>query len=115
MRAVRRSSGPSSPPPLRAGRGRRELTTIPARGTRSLSGVRRARIPPMRVTVRLYGSMGDFVARARRGAAFEYEAGEPRSVKDLVESLGVPHCEVQIVLVDGTGVPFDRVLRGGER
>lgn len=69
----------------------------------------------MRVTIRLYGSLGDFVAASRRGASFEHEAGEPRSVKDLVESLGVPHCEVQVVLVDGVSVAFGHVLRGGER
>jgi uncharacterized protein with PIN domain len=69
----------------------------------------------MRVTVRLYGSLGDFVAPARRGTAFACEAGEPRSVKDLVESLGVPHCEVQVVLVDGASVGFGCRLRGGER
>jgi uncharacterized protein len=69
----------------------------------------------MRVTVRLYGSLGDFVAPSRRGAEFEYDAGEPRSVKDLIESLGVPHCEVQIVLVDEASVGFGHVLRGGER
>ena len=69
----------------------------------------------MRVTVRLYGSLGDFVSASRRGADFEHDAGEPRSVKDLVESLGVPHCEVQIVLVDGASAGFGHVLRGGER
>lgn len=69
----------------------------------------------MRVTVRLYGNLGDFVTAARRGAEFECDAGEPRSVKDLVESLGVPHCEVQFVLVDGASVGFRRVVRGGER
>jgi uncharacterized protein with PIN domain len=69
----------------------------------------------MHVTVRLYGSLGDFVVTARRGAAFEYDAGEPRSVKDLIESLGVPHCEVQVVLVDGESAGFARVVRGGER
>jgi uncharacterized protein with PIN domain len=69
----------------------------------------------MRVTIRLYGSLGDFVSASRRGAGFEHEAGEPRSAKDLVESLGVPHCEVQVVLVDGASVGFGHVLRGGER
>jgi uncharacterized protein with PIN domain len=69
----------------------------------------------MHVTVRLYGSLGDLVVTGRRGAEFGYEAGEPRSVKDLIESLGVPHCEVQVVLVDGESAGFARVVRGGER
>jgi uncharacterized protein with PIN domain len=38
-----------------------------------------------------------------------------RSVKDAIESVGVPHTEVDLVLVDGASVAFERVLRGGER
>jgi hypothetical protein len=38
-----------------------------------------------------------------------------RSVKDANESLGVPHTEVELVLVDGEPVGFDRRLAGGSR
>jgi uncharacterized protein with PIN domain len=36
-------------------------------------------------------------------------------VKDAIESLGVPHTEIDLVLVDGRSVRFDCQLRGGER
>jgi uncharacterized protein with PIN domain len=72
-------------------------------------------MPAMRATVRLYGDLADFVAPARRGVAFEADVGGRRSVKDLIESVGVPHCEVGVVLVDGEGVLFDRVVEGRER
>jgi len=36
-------------------------------------------------------------------------------VKDAIESLGVPHTEIDLILVDGVSVGFDRRLRGGER
>jgi hypothetical protein len=41
--------------------------------------------------------------------------GAPRSVKDVVESAGVPHPEIALLLVDGTSVGFRHLLRGGER
>jgi uncharacterized protein len=66
-------------------------------------------------TLRFYGELADFLARSRRGVAFEQEVGERRSVKDLIESIGVPHCEVFAVLVDGESVAFDRAVAGGER
>jgi uncharacterized protein with PIN domain len=37
------------------------------------------------------------------------------SVKDAIESLGVPHTEIDLILVDGRSVRFDRRLQGGER
>jgi len=36
-------------------------------------------------------------------------------VKDAIESLGVPHPEVDLILVDGKSVGFEHLLRGGER
>lgn len=66
-------------------------------------------------TLRFYGDLSDFLPRARRGLAFESETGERRSVKDLIESFGVPHCEVFLILVDGAGVGLDHVIAGGER
>ncbi len=37
------------------------------------------------------------------------------SVKDAIEALGVPHTEIDLILVDGRSVRFDRLLQGGER
>jgi uncharacterized protein with PIN domain len=36
-------------------------------------------------------------------------------VKDAIESVGVPHPEVDLILVDGRSVDFGHLLRGGER
>jgi uncharacterized protein with PIN domain len=36
-------------------------------------------------------------------------------VKDAIESFGVPHTEIDLILVDGRSVRFDRRLLGGER
>ena len=36
-----------------------------------------------------------------------------RSAKDAIESLGVPHTEVELILVDGEPVGFDHRLGEG--
>jgi uncharacterized protein with PIN domain len=33
----------------------------------------------------------------------------------MIEALGVPHTEVELILVNGESVGFDRILRGGDR
>jgi hypothetical protein len=67
------------------------------------------------VTVRFYGSLNDFLAPERRGVAFLYSLAGPCSVKDLIESLGPPHPEVEMVLVDGAAVDFSHRVEPGQR
>ncbi len=62
----------------------------------------------------LHGDLRDLVRRRHRDGVVEVAAASPRSVKDAVESVGVPHTEVGAVLVDGTDVDWQARLRGGE-
>jgi uncharacterized protein with PIN domain len=64
---------------------------------------------------RFYAELNDFIAPARRRRAFRHGFDGTPAVKDLIEALGVPHTEVDLILVDGTPVRFSRRLRGGER
>jgi uncharacterized protein len=64
---------------------------------------------------RFYEELNDFLAPQRRKRAFPIAIDRGRSVKDAIESAGVPHTEVDLVLVDGVSVAFEHVLRGGER
>lgn len=66
-------------------------------------------------TFRLYAELNDFLAPERRYQSFEHAFDGTPSVKDRIESLGVPHTEVDLVLVDGRPVDFGHRLRGGER
>ncbi len=68
-----------------------------------------------RVELRFYEELNDFLPAARRKRAFALEVDRARSVKDAIEAAGVPHTEVDLVLVDGRSVDFAHVLRGGER
>jgi hypothetical protein len=64
---------------------------------------------------RFYAELNDFLAPPRRQVGFEHAFDGTPTVKDRIESLGVPHTEVDVVLVDGESVGFDHRLRGGER
>ena len=63
---------------------------------------------------RVYEELNDFLAPQLRRTAFRVPIDRGRSVKDAIESTGVPHTEVDLVLVDGASVAFEHVLRGGE-
>jgi len=67
------------------------------------------------VHVRFYAQLGEFLPSRRRGRGFLHPLRERTSVKDLLESLGPPHTEVELVLVDGRPVGLGHVLEGGER
>lgn len=67
------------------------------------------------VEVRFYEELNDFLPRARRKTSFRHAFKGTPSVKDVVESLGVPHTEIDVILVDGESVGFRRRLHGGER
>ncbi len=67
------------------------------------------------VELRFYAELNDFLPERRRRVAFAVEVDRARSVKDAIESAGVPHTEVDLVIVDGVSVDFAHVLRGGER
>ncbi|GGI09283.1 Mut7-C RNAse domain-containing protein [Egicoccus halophilus] len=64
-----------------------------------------------RVEVRCYAGLVDLSGEAEQPVPI----GAPRSVKDVVESIGVPHVEVGLLVVDGTPVGFDHRVHGGER
>lgn len=65
--------------------------------------------------LRFYEELNDFLPEERRKRALAVEVDRARSVKDAIESLGVPHTEVDLVIVDGRSVDFTHLLRGGER
>jgi uncharacterized protein with PIN domain len=64
---------------------------------------------------RFYEELNDFLPEERRKRDFAVEVDRARSVKDAIESVGVPHPEVDLILVDGRSVDFAHLLRGGER
>jgi uncharacterized protein with PIN domain len=66
-------------------------------------------------TFRLYEELNDYLPRASRKRDLRVSFEPPCPVRHLVEGLGVPHTEIELILVDGVSVGLDRRLRGGER
>jgi uncharacterized protein with PIN domain/uncharacterized protein YndB with AHSA1/START domain len=68
-----------------------------------------------RAVFRFYAELNELVRRDRRCSEIVHEfRGEP-SVKDAIESMGVPHTEVDLVLADGEPVDFGWRLHDGAR
>lgn len=59
-----------------------------------------------RVTLRAYGRLNDFLAPPRRQRPFARDFRGRASVKDLIESAGIPHPEVALILANGEPVDF---------
>lgn len=72
-------------------------------------------MPPITATFRFYEELNDFLARPLRGRAFESACAPTATTKHMIEALGVPHTEVELILVNGDSVGFDRVLADGDR
>lgn len=66
-------------------------------------------------TFRFYAELNDLLPRHRRRVDFQAPFNDKRSVKDMIESLGVPHTEVDLILVNGESVDFSYILEEGDR
>lgn len=62
------------------------------------------------VSLRFYAELNDFLRDAQKKVRFKIELNRRTSVKDLIESLGVPHTEVEIILANGTSVDFSYIV-----
>ena len=67
------------------------------------------------VSLRFYEELNDFLPGERRKREFDHPLQPGESVKHLIESLGVPHTEVEIILVNGHSVAFDYRPADGDR
>ena len=61
---------------------------------------------PFTVRLNLHGDLDFFVRSGARGRSIERSLSEKTSVKDVIEACGVPHPEVDVILVNGEPVDF---------
>jgi uncharacterized protein with PIN domain len=64
---------------------------------------------------RFYEELNDFLSPDRTKRSFQYRFGGTPSVKDAIEAIGVPHTEVELIVVNGESVGWDYLLRAGDR
>ena len=63
---------------------------------------------------RFYEELNDFIPQEKRKVQFAYEFVGGPSVKDAIEAIGVPHTEVDLIIVNGLSVGFDCHLAQGD-
>jgi hypothetical protein len=68
-----------------------------------------------RAWIRFYQELNRFLPEERRGRTLPVPLIGSPGVKDLIESFGVPHTEVDLVVVDGVSVGFDYNVLDGDR
>ncbi len=66
-------------------------------------------------TLRFYQSLNDFLPREQRQRAIEKYFQARASVKDMVESMGVPHTEIDLIIVNCEAVDFSYLVEPGDR
>ncbi|MCP4427448.1 MAG: Mut7-C ubiquitin/RNAse domain-containing protein [Chloroflexi bacterium] len=67
------------------------------------------------VYFRFYAKLNDFVPPKKRQRTAVYPFQGPVSVKHLIESAGIPHTEVEIILANGESVDFSYSVQDGDR
>jgi len=72
-------------------------------------------LPPSRASIRVYAELNDHLPPGQRFHTLEKKFFVPQSVKDMIEGLGIPHTEVELVLVNGESSDFARLIRNGDR
>lgn len=65
-------------------------------------------------TFRFHEELNDFLAPERRGRVFSAPCASAASVKHMIEALGVPHTEVELILVNDQSVGFAHPLDEGD-
>jgi len=64
--------------------------------------------------VRFYGELNDFLPPDRRGRMLVHRFDVSPSIKDAIESLGVPHPEIELIVVNHEPVDFSYSLQTGD-
>ena len=71
--------------------------------------------PEKTATIRFYEELNDFLPKKNKKRDIVFHFFNHPTIKDTIESFGVPHTEVDIILVNGTSVEFDYHLISKDR
>jgi hypothetical protein len=67
------------------------------------------------VTVRAYAELNDFLAPESRGLTLRQPFRTHQTVKDVLEAMGIPHTEIDLILVNGDAKDFGHRPSSGDR
>jgi uncharacterized protein len=63
---------------------------------------------------RFYEELNDFLPERRKRILFDFSFEGNPAVKDIIESFGVPHSEVDLIIANGISVAFDYNMSDGD-
>ena len=63
---------------------------------------------------RFYAELNDFLPLERRAVPFTHAFLDRATVKDMIESFGIPHTEVDLILANGESVDFSYIVQDGD-
>jgi uncharacterized protein with PIN domain len=66
------------------------------------------------VWFRFYAELNDFLPAWRRKRRFAHALNRRASIKDMIEALGIPHTEIEVILVNGKSVDFTYIVNDGD-
>jgi len=69
---------------------------------------------PKSVKFRFYEELNDFLPKDKKKTSFSFIFKGQPSVKDTIESLGVPHTEIDLILVNSKSETFSYQLKDGD-
>jgi uncharacterized protein with PIN domain len=67
------------------------------------------------IHLRFYEELNDHLPREQRRRTFAWECAAGTTVRGVVEALGVPPAEVDLILANGESAAFDREVHDGDR
>jgi uncharacterized protein len=67
------------------------------------------------VDLRAYAELNDFLPAELRGTTMRRQVRPHQTVKDVIEAAGIPHTEVDLVVIDGEPVGFSHRPASGDR
>ncbi len=67
------------------------------------------------VSFRFYEELNDFLPPNRKKREFTITFHPQNSIKDMIESVGVPHTEIDLILVNGNSVDFSYIVQPDDR
>jgi uncharacterized protein len=65
-------------------------------------------------TFRFYEELNDFLPLDKKKVAFVYLFHGAPSIKDAIEAIGVPHVEIDLILVNSQAVDFKYILKNND-
>ena len=70
---------------------------------------------PSRASFRFYAELNDHLPLEQQYKTLEKAFFTPGTVKDMVESFGVPHTEIDLIVANGQSVDFSYLVQNGDR